>query len=775
MLIYFKPVFCMLFFGIFSVFSLPAFAKEASIAKASFTLENNSSDGYTAHLILTNQSSQSFNHWKLAFNLSYPIQTITGAKITTHFGDYYEIEPSENNTRMLPPGGSVTFNIKGQWNIKNKDAAPRGYFLITQNDNEAPSASDLIDSETILPTWKPSAGEDDDSLNKNRNHTSIEGNPVTPTISLRESLIVPLPVELKRESGEFILQPNTTLSIDDNSHGAKEAAAFFIKAISPATGYSLPISSANNTSKNKIILTSQNAPKELGAEGYLLEVTPSVITIRAREDAGFFYALQSVRQLLPAEIFNQKKSANIVWAIPAVSIVDYPRFAYRGLQLDVARHFVPKDQVKRLLDLMAINKLNRFQWHLGDDEGWRIQINEYPALTEVGAWRGFNHALQPTFGSGPKMYGGFYTQEDIKEIVEYASERHITIIPEVDLPGHARALIKSLPEELVDPADRSVYTSVQGYHDNVLSPCIPGTYEVLNTIFSEVADLFPSEYIHVGSDEIPKGAWTGSPQCLALMKEKGLKNTEELQNYFLKQIEKILQEKNKKMAGWEEIIKGGDLGSNTLVYAWSNEQTGFDAASKGYPVIMAPAQNLYFDLAYSGDPEEYGQYWAGHVDTFNAYNYSPIPNNLPKPIAQKILGVEGALWSENIFTQDRLDYMAFPKVAALAELAWTPANRRNWINFSERLGHLYLPRLDQYGVNYRISQPGIDHASFQGHVLLPSIEFPGLAIRYTLDGSDPTMQSPLYTTPIKIPAIEKLKLRAFDMHGRGSRVNNSLS
>lgn len=417
---------------------------------------------------------------------------------------------------------------------------------------------------------------------------------------------------------------------------------------------------------------------------------------------------------------------------------------------------------------MALHKLNVFQWHLTDDEGWRIEIKNYPALTSIGAWRGFNRPIPPELGSGAKRYGGYYSQQQIRNIVQYAKERHITIIPEIDMPSHARAMLMSLPKLLIDSKDLSVYTSAQGYHDNVLSPCTENTFTVINNIVNELSNLFPGDTIHIGSDEVPLGVWAGSPKCQKLMKFLGLKNTDELQNYFLKRVEKIVQSKNKKMAVWDDAIKNGKLDFSTRVYSWTNENAGLKAAQQGYSVILMPASYLYFDLAYSAETIEPGAYWAGLVDTFKIYSYKPLNIFWPKTITHNILGVQGAVWTENISSAQQLDYFTFPKLLALSEVAWTPKNRRNWINFSQRVGSLHLPRLDYYGVEYRISPPGINLLMIQNKILDANIEFPGLQLRYTTNGVLPTSSSLLYSEPIEI-MNSAVNMRSFNSKNRGSR------
>lgn len=720
-----------------------------------FVMEQNDADSYSAHMILKNNTNTSLENWTLWYNTPYAIQSAQGVDIVHTTGDFWGF----HGQNALPAGGSVTIPLQGQHLVQNVSQAPVGYFLTTQ-DTAGNTTKYTVDFNNQLLPWTPNPDEYNKNLNKNA--ASIEGNPANSSITPNNSLIVPLPVSLVRGEGKFIFTPKTSIKVQWNNAGAQEAAQFLQQAVKPAMGsnYRLPI----RPWSGDIVFTSVGATKDLGEEGYLLIVRPKQILISANSSAGFFYGVQTLRQLMPPQIMSKQQQKNILWTVPEVTIKDYPRFAYRGLHLDVARHYFTPAQVKRLLDLMAFNKLNVFHWHISDDEGWRIQINKYPQLTQIGSTRGFNQILQPALGSGYAPYGGYYTQEDIRGIVKYAQIRHIEIIPEIDMPGHARAMIKSLPDLLVDPQDQSTYTSVQGYNDNVLSPCISNTYTVIQGIMSEVASLFPGKYIHVGGDERPKGAWENSPNCQAIMQQNGLTDTEQLQNYFMKKVQQILAADNKTMAGWQEVTNGGTVDPSTLVYAWTSADGGRSLAEQGYPVIMMPAQSLYFDLAYNADPYEIGYNWAGYVDTFIAYSFSPAPADWPSNVADKIQGVEGALWSENLTSADQLDYMAFPKAAALAEVAWTPAKRRNWQDFSARMGQYYLPHLDYYGVKYRISPPGI---RLQNNILEANDEFPGLALRYTLDGTDPIPSSSLYQGPVQVNSTN-IKIRAFTKDQRGS-------
>lgn len=666
-------------------FSNGAWASLPSI-NVIFKLEKNNADKtYLATITLKNNSAKPIEHWQLAFTSIREITKIQEGSLLKREGYYYEIAPQNGKRGILPAHSEYVFHVQGSWGIKHVTDAPTGYFLIlTQPVKHTLS----LDAKTILSLSQHAESEDDLTVD------------TTAATSANQSLVIPLPAQLEQTSGTFTLRGDTVILF--NTDTAKNAADFFLQAIKPASGFQLRAKqqSVSQPQNNAIIFIKSVKDDELGAEGYLLNVTPDRITIRANAGAGFFYAVQTLRQLLPPAIFSRHLQ-HADWTIPCLTIRDYPRFAYRGLLLDTARHFMPIPDVKRLIDLMAIYKLNRFQWHLTDDEGWRIEIKKYPALTAIGAWRGYHQKISPALGSGAKRYGGYYSQADIRDIIKYASARHVTIIPEIDVPGHARAMLRSLPNLLIDKADKSNYTSVQGYHDNVLSPCIESTYTVIDNILSEVAKIFPAETIHVGSDEVPDGVWLQSPRCQKIMKAHNLKTKAELQHYFLMRVKKIIAEKNKKMAVWNDANINNQLDNTTVIYAWTSAKAGYIAAKQGHTVVLMPAANLYFDMAYNANPLEPGFYWAGLVNTFKVYSYQPIDSTWSAEITQKISGVQAAVWTENISSVSQLDYFTFPKLLALSEVAWTPQNKRDWRNFSERVRSSHLQLLDYYGVNYR--------------------------------------------------------------------------
>ena len=764
------PIFLLLFIYLpfFGITSEPTFKTDSDI-QVVFNLDRKTEGEFWAHIDLKNSSIHPISHWKLGFTFQRILDSITGAEIVEQIGDYYLVKSDTNAS--IAPGGFVSFKFHGKYTIRNNEDLPTGYFIL-YTDGEGKEIGPLsVESSGMLLPYKPKGktpGLNDYELNIQHNEVYIEGNPLDPVLAVTDSLIVPLPSELAITQGVFNLNSKTVILVHDLN--VLKIAEDLGKSLDLLSGYHLEVHLMGDVDlpDNSILFTPSANDSELGLEGYLLDVTSKQITIQASDLAGYFYALQSLKQLFPPEIWSSKGAVVTKIEVPCLKIKDYPRFAYRGVLLDSVRHFFSVDDVKRFLDLMAMHKLNTFHWHLTDDEGWRIQINKYPELTDVGAWRGYGLPIPPALGSGINRYGGFYTQDEIRSIVQYAKDRYITIIPEIDLPAHSRALIMSLPNKLKESDDKTVYSSVRGFHDNVLSPCLESTYEVIDNILNEIIPLFPGSYIHIGGDERPKDVWRDSPTCKTMMSKNGLKNTNELQNYFIKRIQGILSKKNKSMGIWEEGLEGGGIDKvpKPLVYAWLNTKSGLRIADEGYDVVLSPSESLYLELAYDATPLEPGDYWGGYVDTFTVYNFRPIPSGIPKEVSARIKGVEGTLWSEFIRTSEELDYFAFPKLAALAEVAWTPKSRRSWRNFSKRMGKLHLARLDQYGVLYRISPPGVRMVSYQLHA---NDEFTGLPLHYTLDGSEPTSSSKVYSKPFKISS-GLIRIGAFNSLGRSSKI-----
>jgi hexosaminidase len=424
--------------------------------------------------------------------------------------------------------------------------------------------------------------------------------------------------------------------------------------------------------------------------------------IRAKRPAGLFYAIQTLLQLLPASVFSTTKVENVSWTVPCVSITDYPRFQWRGLLVDPARHFIPKPALLKFIDTMAMHKLNSLQIHLTDDQGWRIEIKKYPKLTKVGAWRSetlIGHMSHRPWRFDGKRHGGFYTQDDIREIVRYASDRHINIVPEIEMPGHAGAAINSYPHLGVFPKkQKEVKTLTRwGISGNIFAPR-PATIEFLQDVLTEVIRLFPGNYIHIGGDEAVKSQWKASEEMQALIKNRGLKNEDELQGWFIKQMDAFLTKNGRRLVGWDEILEGG-LAPNATVMSWRGEKGGIAAANSGHDVVMAPTSHTYFDY-YQAPPQKEPLAIGGYLPLSKVYEYEPIPKEVQTDRANHILGLQGQLWGEYISTPEHREYMAYPRATALAEVGWSPKASKDYENFLARL-RTHLERFEAIGINYR--------------------------------------------------------------------------
>jgi hexosaminidase len=453
------------------------------------------------------------------------------------------------------------------------------------------------------------------------------------------------------------------------------------------------------------VLTTKDADATLGPEGYELSVSTNGVVIRAATAAGIFYGAQSLLQLLPPEIFSAKPVREMAWTIPCVEISDSPRFAWRGFMLDVSRHFFTKAEVKQVLDLMALYKLNTFHWHLVDDQGWRIQIKKYPKLTSVGAWRD-----DIGFGLDPKSataydkhghYGGFYTQRDIREIVAYAAARHITVVPEIEMPGHSSAALTAYPQFACANA-RIAMPDKGGVFTGVYCAGNDATFAFLENVLAEVAHLFPGKYIHIGGDEVVKSNWQNCAECQLRIKTENLKDERELQAYFIRRIEKIVNAHGKNLNGWSEIREGG-LAPSAALMDWIGG--GAESAASGHDVVMTPTKYCYFDhyqsTNHAAEPKAIG----GFLPLERVYQFEPLPEKLAPEFHPHVLGGQANLWTEYVPNLRQIEYMMFPRLGALAEVDWSPKEARDWENFKTRAA-LNEKRLAAMGVNYRpLSKP----------------------------------------------------------------------
>ena len=830
----------------------------AEIAVSFALLENQhgGKEEFLAELTLINQGAAALadRHWALYFNFGRPMRGAgTEAEITVEHinGDLWRLSPTERFA-PLAPGDERRLSLLGRGAVTRRSDAPAGPYMVF-GDGRAEAAADY----TIAPfrdieRLRRSAGDQMPVATTGR---LFERNRAAEALPLEQvGRVVPTPVRLAPGSGHVVLEPAWKVYFDAGLEGEARALIDILEphlggaptmvATAPAGAVGFALRTAP--------LTVDESPRQAGDEAYRLTVTPDAgVEIVGTDSAGVFYGIQTLRALLPIE-----PAAGEAVALREVLVEDAPRFPYRGLHLDVSRNFHSRETVEKLLDLAALYKLNRFHFHLTDDEGWRLPVAALPELTTVGARRGHtvdeSDRLLPSFGSGPdpdpaaSPGSGAYTRDDLVAILRHARDRHIQVIPEIDVPGHARAAIKSMAarhagllasgrEEaaagvlLTHPGDSSEYRSVQGWDDNVIDVCMPSTYRFLEAVFDEIVGLWaeagaPLETIHIGGDEVPAGVWRGSPACRQLIEEDpALDDMEDLPEYFLRRVSAMLADRGLATAGWEEIALTGAganehakrpnaafLDSDFRAYVWNNvwgwgaEDLGYQLANAGYPVILANATNLYFDLAYDKHPEEPGYAWAGLVDTRKAWEFVPLDlfksartDLLGRPIGaatfadrarltadgrQRVLGIQGQLWAENSTTPAILEYQTFPKLLGLAERAWAaqPAWARvedtverqrqeeiSWNEFANRLGRHELPRLDQLhgGVRYRLPPPG---AVIRDGRLHANTAFPGLEIRYTTDGSEPVESSTLYSGPVAVNG--NVKLSTFDTRGRASRA-----
>ncbi|MGV3540317.1 MAG: beta-N-acetylhexosaminidase, partial [Rufibacter sp.] len=527
------------------------------------------------------------------------------------------------------------------------------------------------------------------------------------------------------------------------------------KRLQTPTGYTLPVQTKPARGAKIKFSLFQTPSARLGKEGYTLNVTSKEILIQANAPNGWFYGIQTLLQLLPASIESKRLQSQSSWAIPAVTIEDYPRFAWRGLMVDVSRHFFPKDIIKAYIDQMAKYKLNTFHWHLTDNQGWRVEIKSLPKLTQIGAWRvprtGYWKGFKAPEPGEAATYGGYYSHEDIKEIIRYAEERFVTIVPEVDVPGHSLALIASYPNLSCTQTPQQVLAGDpwNPKRTNVLCVGNDSTYLALEKIFGELAQLFPGEYLHMGGDEVTRNYWDNCAKCQKRIQDEGLKNAEELQTYFLKRVAKIIEGKGKKVMGWYEKLEGG-LAPNMAVMSWKDMKGGILASNNGHKVVMTPAFNTYLDF-YQGDP--YLENGPFTVTRLNAtYNWNPVP---PEANAANILGGQGSLWTEQVPQERKLQFMTWPRSLSLAEVFWTPQEKRQWDAFVPRL-EAHLPRLDSAQVNYatHFYEPIISAVKDSAGTLqvVISTEVKGVDVFYTFDDTNPDKFYPKYQgIPVAVP------------------------
>lgn len=572
--------------------------------------------------------------------------------------------------------------------------------------------------------------------------------------------IIPVPSSLIRGEGEYVLRSGK-IACEPMNDEIKSIVRYLNRKIEPASGISFtPI--ASGKAAFRLELKEDSA---LGTEGYRLSVGKKGVVITAAAPAGLFYGVQSFLQLLPSPVKSGERQHSVNWTVPCVEVKDVPRFGWRGMMLDVSRHYFNKEEVKRFIDEIAEYKMNVFHWHLTDDQGWRIEIKSLPELVRKGSMRaervGDWWTREPQQAGEPTTYGGFYTQEDIKEVVEYARERYVTIMPEIDVPGHSLAFLVAYPELACFKAPEyiNVGNKFYGIDENSLCAGNEKTFEYLEKVFAEVAALFPSPYIHVGGDECFKGFWMKCPKCKERMQQEGLKNVHELQSYFIRRMEKVLKAKGKRLVGWDEIHDGG-LAPEANVMSWRGMKGGIQAAKQGHHVIMTPDHHCYLDL-YQGEPTVEPMTYS-MCRLSDSYAFRPVPQGVDSTF---ILGGQGNLWAESIPTFRHVEYMAWPRGWALAEVLWSTENSRNWNDFIRRVEE-HFNRADYAGTNYARSMYNAiitPYRNESGAVEIElSAELDDLEIYYTFDNTDVDTFSTRYECPLLIPRnASRLIVRTF--------------
>jgi hexosaminidase len=783
------------------------------------------------------------NGWRLYFNFANPIVagSVTGGLTFSHVnGDLFYLSPSSTFTGINANDSlKITF-LSAAWLINVTDA-PQGFYLIY---DAHPNVYFLVSNVKAIPSSTPKQymRSPIDKVEPGTPQILYEQNKSIEDIS-EDSLvkIFPTPLTYHLNKGHFLLQPGTNVIADV---AFKPEAAYLNSELNTVL--------SNNVSKRRSTQVIKLVKDVLPLEAYRLTITPAQITITASSGSGIFNGIQSLKMLMPPQAYSHAQNGVL---LPCLTVTDEPRFSYRALMLDVARNFQQKSELIKLLDVMALYKLNVLHLHLNDDEGWRLQITSLPELTTIGALRGhtldgkFN--LPPSDGSGPDIHNlhgsGYYSTVDFIEILKYATVRHIAIVPEIESPGHARAAIKSMDARyrwfmqkglsqkanqymLHDMQDTSRYTSVQYWNDNVMDVALPSTYNFIETVTGGIQQLYkeagaPLSTIHFGGDEVPAGAWEKSPAVLSLMKrDSSIKTVDDLWGYYYNRVDNILKRHNLYLTAWEEagtkkaivqgrkqnVINTGLINKNIHLEVWNNvlgwgaEDLAYKLANSGYKVILSCVSNLYFDMAYTKAFKEPGYYWGGYADVDKPFSFIPyhyfknttvdrmgVPLN-PAIIATKeklsavgkanIVGLQGALWGETLKTAGRLEYMLLPKMLGLAERAWSKdpdwatetdtvkskaMYNMAWSRFVNVLGKQELPRLAYYhgGYTYRIPQPG---AIIKAGAVVANTQLPGLIIRYTTNGEEPTLNSATYKVPIQAKGV--IKLRAFNQAGAGGQV-----
>ncbi|WP_276371253.1 family 20 glycosylhydrolase [Chryseolinea sp. H1M3-3] len=825
------------------------FTDEHNVFEAKFDITNN------GDFALSNKN------WTLFFNMA-PRKLLEPkikepASLHHINGDWYKLVPNENFN--LEPGQSITIGYRGVEAVIKETDRPLGLYIVFYDDNGAEKK--IV--EVMDYTW--AAFDKPEQINRNAEDeepiptaewvykTNADAG-VVPDSELKQ--VIPSPVNLRMGRGTLDLSNEMEIYFQN---GLENEAKYLAASLKDLTGKEFKTVTTPSSTKLITLWLKDMTVSNVSKEAYSLEVAEDGIAISGSDAAGVFYGIQSLRALVPIEAYQKKSS---IVSLPHVFIEDAPRFSFRGLHLDVSRNFQTKETILRLLDLLSFYKINRFLFYTTEDEGWRLEIKDLPELTSVGAQREHTAGketavLHPAYGSGPfakaegKFGHGYYSRKDFIEILKYANERHIKVIPELNFPGHARAAIKAMEARyekfmkdgkeaeaneyrLIDPQDASVYLSAQGYKDNVVSVARESVFHFYEKVVDEITAMYAEaglklDEFHTGGDEVPEGAWTKSPLAAELMtKHPEIRDPKNLQAYFFRELLKRLKKRNLQVHGWEEValMKTSEgeyvpnpefAKENVVPYIWNNmfdyPDLGYRLANAGYSVVLCNVSNFYFDLAYNKDPKEPGLYWAGFVDTRHAWTFAPydmfktttknsmgqkldletgnmkaggkskiIVEHLRPEARKNILGIEAQVWSETIKGREMLEYYTLPKLIGFSESAWAAERKwetiedktqretliqQEWNVYANSLAKKELPRLSYLngGYHYRIPSPG---AIVENGKLKANVAYPGLIIRYTTDGTEPTLNSLKYENPVDIKGT--ILLKSFDASGKASRV-----
>lgn len=589
--------------------------------------------------------------------------------------------------------------------------------------------------------------------------------------SAQKYSIIPQPQSVVEKEGTFRLDRKTIFLVTANDSSFMEVAENFAIQLAMVSGMKVSVSNQLDQHLSKAVVFEKKDGMQ--CEEYALQVTPKRITISASYPNGLFYGVQTICQLLPPEVYGKNQVRGINWVVPCCEIKDAPKFSYRGMMLDVGRYFMPKEFIMKFIDLLAMHKQNIFHWHLTEDQGWRIEIKKYPKLTEVGAWRKETTGYEGAASDG-QPHGGFYTQDEIREVVEYARQRYVTVVPEIELPGHASAAIAAYPELSCFPERKYEVPTGWGVKKDVFCPSAK-TFTFLEDVFTELFDLFPSPYYHIGGDECPKDRWKESAYCQDLKKVLGIQTEDELQIFFVQRMDKFLREKGgKKVIGWDEILDGGAVPS-TIAMSYRGHVPAMKALNRNMYTILTPNRWCYLDY-YQEDIEKEEKSQGLFLPLRKVYDYYPISDTISVEKHKYILGVQGSLWLEFIQNPQRAEYMAYPRTVAMSEVGWCDKGNKNWDSFCERMLKEFK-RLDQKKVGYSKAFYNVifnfdRKESYPKEVVL-TLDMPGAMIRYTTDGSAPTPTSSLYNEPLNIKEGDCIRAQGFTAQGKSVGVEVS--